>query len=382
MRTLLHWATFIVSATAAPCQSVGIQLTTGIDGGVDLPVDPLFVPATGITIEAWITYDDSTVPSGLFYWPTIARQNLNSNAEAWNLRVNAANNAQRSLAFIVRIGGNLQTISYGFQPGEFAQFTHIAATYDGQGLVLYKNGVSVASIGLPSALPLVFTGGTTRIGNRDPVNPGFESWNGIIDELRIWPMARTAAEIQATMHQSLGGMTGGLLSFPLDGHLFETNTGMQGTQFGTMTYVPGQPSVVLFNAVTSTVGSSTTICGTPIGSLVGSVPQIGNSNFAVWSVRGPVPGSSLFGLLVAATAPAPTNQPPFAGVDLAFGVTSVAASSALPPASPLGNTRFGLPIPNASTLSGVSLIMQFGFADSVCGPQGFSSSSGLSFTVQ
>ena len=54
----------------------------------------------------------------------------------------------------------------------------------------------------------------------------------------------------------------------------------------------------------------------------------------------------------------------------------------LPPSTGLGNTSFGLPIPNLPTLSGVTLVMQFGFSHAACGPQGFSASNGVQFTVQ
>ena len=382
MRVLLSSLAFAITiAATAPAQSLGIQLTNGIDGGVDLPADPRIVPESGITVEAWITYDDASIPTGVYRWPTIGRQNLAGNSEVWNFRVNASNNGARSLAFIVRAGGGLSTVSYSFQPGELLPFTHVAGTFDGQVLMLYKNGAVVGTTTLPAAYPLVFTNGVTRIGNGDAVNPGLESWNGIIDEFRIWPMARTAAEIQSTMYQSLGGLPGGALSFPLDGHLVETSTGIQGTQFGTMAFVPGEPGIQAAGTNHVNVGASTTACAVPIHSLIGSLPLVGNTDFAVWCVQGPMPGSSPFGIVVAATALAPASQPPFAGVDLAFDASTVAALTSVPAASPLGNTRFGLPIPNAANLSGVSLIFQFGFFDPICGPQGVSASSGLSFTL-
>jgi hypothetical protein len=50
----------LVLAAFAPAQNLGIQLTTGIDGGVSYPFDARMVPPTGITVEAFITYDDAT----------------------------------------------------------------------------------------------------------------------------------------------------------------------------------------------------------------------------------------------------------------------------------------------------------------------------------
>ena len=380
-KSLLSFALLAI-ATAAPCQSVGISFTTGIDGGIDLPADPRFVPTTGLTVEAWITYDDATVPMGNFYWPTIARQNLAPNAESWSLRVNANNNAQRYLAFILRLGGGLYTLNYQFQPGEFVTPTHIAAAYTGNAAIIYKNGTAVAAQTLPNTVPLVYNGGTTRIGNGDQSVPGSETWNGLIDELRIWPMARTAAEIQASMNQSLGGIAGGVLNFPLDGFAFETNTGMQGVEFGTYAYVPGPASITFASSPNFTVAPGTTVCAPAAEAMLGSLAQVGNDAFAIWGVGGPTPGNSPFGLLIAATALAPASQPTFAGVTLGFDLNSVAAVGALASPSALGNTRFSLPIPNNPGLNGVSLIMQHGYADPQCGPQNFSASTALQFTIQ
>jgi hypothetical protein len=70
-------------------------------------------------------------------------------------------------------------------------------------------------------------------------------------------------------------------------------------------------------------------------------------------------------------------------VQLAFDLTRVATEVLLlPPTAGLGNASFNLPIPNQPALAGVMLVMQFGFSHAACGPQGFSASNGLQFTVQ
>lgn len=378
----LRTSLLLAAAASAPAQSVGIQLTTGIDGGIDLPADPRFVPPTGITVEAWITYDDATIPSGLYYWPTIARQNLAPNSEVWNFRVDASNTANRVLKFAVRINGLIYSVTYAFAAGEFSTPTHVAATYDGRDLNLYKNGIQLANTVLPLVGELVYNGGTTRIGNGDPINPGHESWNGIIDELRIWPVARTGPEIRATMNQSIGGLPSGVLTFPLDGHLIDTSGAIIGTQFGTMTFVTGA-AVTAVPSQISAVGNDSTTCSRAIQALVGSLPEAGNTAFAIWCTGGPRPAVSPLGLVVGAGAVAPPNQPPFFGVDLAFDFSSVLAQVALlPPTNAVGNARFPLPIPANPALAGTSLVFQFGFVDPTCGPQGFSASSGVAFTTQ
>ena len=74
--------TILAGATLAQANQA-LQLTTGVDGGVIYQYDPRFLPQTGITVEAWVTFDDSTMPTGQNYWPTIARMNVNPNQESW-----------------------------------------------------------------------------------------------------------------------------------------------------------------------------------------------------------------------------------------------------------------------------------------------------------
>jgi hypothetical protein len=372
-----------VLALPLAAQNLGIQLANGVDGGVDVPFDPLFVPPTGITVEAWITYDDSTITAGTFRWPTITRQNIAANSEVWNFRVAASNNASRSLAFAVRTpGGVNNAVAYTFVAGEFAQFTHVAATYDGQTMSIYKNGVQVATRTLTTVQEIPNNGGSTRIGNGDPVVPGNETWNGFIDELRVWPMARTAAEISATMNLALSGVPGNVLTFNLDGHYIDTSHILMGTPFGTIAFVPG-PVLTPVGVNGQVVGTSTTTCGRSIEALVGSPALVGNAAFAVWSTRGPRPANSPLALLAAGGLPAPPGQPPFAGVQLAFDLTSYLTAITLVPASGvLGNTRFGLAIPAVPGFLGTSLVFQFGYIDALCGPQGISASDGIRFTIQ
>ena len=69
---------------------MGIALTATNDGYVEVPYSALVVPQSGITVEAWITYDDSTLPAGWRY-PTVVRQGISVGVErgAASLRLGA-----------------------------------------------------------------------------------------------------------------------------------------------------------------------------------------------------------------------------------------------------------------------------------------------------
>ena len=90
-------------------------------------------------------------------------------------------------------------------------WTHVAAvrTMATGTITVLVNGVEEASASTGNTRPLadpqqIFVGGNTI---------DLRYFGGAIDELRIWSVARTAAEIQATMHQRLTGNDAGLVGY-------------------------------------------------------------------------------------------------------------------------------------------------------------------------
>lgn len=376
--------TALLATLATPtlfAQGLALQLNTGVDGGIDVPADPLLVPPTGLTVEAWVAYNDRNIPTGAFYWPTIARQNIAPGQEVFNFRVSASNTAARTLQFTVRAAGSLQNVTYTFAANEFVNYTHLAGTYDGQTIKIYKNGVEVATRTLTTVNELVNSGGVLRIGNGDPTTPGRETWNGLLDELRVWPMARTAAEIQATMFQSLNNVAGRVLTFPLDGHAVDTSNGLVGVPFGTWGFLQGAP-IAPAGLASTWVGVSSTTCARPIDALLGSLPQIGNAAFAIWATRGPTPANSPFGLLFGSVNQAPPGLPQILGLSLAVDPGTLFFQLPLqPPTTLLGNARAALPIPLDNNLVGGTAVFQWGFFDAACGAQSWTASNGIALTV-
>ena len=102
MNKLALVLTSLCLASASTAQ-LGMKFTNGgpVDQYIDVPYHSTLLPATGLTVEAWITYDGSTLAPG-WRWPCIVRQNVNPNAESFVFRVDAANTQSRSIKFAVR----------------------------------------------------------------------------------------------------------------------------------------------------------------------------------------------------------------------------------------------------------------------------------------
>ena len=78
-------------------------------------------------------------------------------------------------------------------------WTHLATTYDGATLRLYVDGVQVSS--KPQTGTLASSANPLQIGGDDIYGQYF---SGLIDEVRVYNVALTAAEIQADMVQPIG----------------------------------------------------------------------------------------------------------------------------------------------------------------------------------
>ena len=89
---------------------------------------------------------------------------------------------------------------------------HIAATYDGTTMKIFVDGVLSGSM---SSGSVSGTANTEKIliGARLELNSGANFFNGDMDEVRIWNVARTQAEIQANMNIELLGTETGLVAY-------------------------------------------------------------------------------------------------------------------------------------------------------------------------
>lgn len=294
LRLVASLACSAFCAVTAAGQNQALSCSTNPQTGyIDLPASPLLTPAN-FTLEAWVRYDDASLPAGWVY-PTIARKNFTQGVADWFLRVNANNNQARVLRFWANGAGGIVNVNWTFAAGAMTNWTHVAVTYDGSFATMYINGAQVAqSI---ATGPLVDTGDIARIGAGD-VAPGSanERWNGLIEEVRIWSVARTAAEIAASRTQQITSAPGLVASYLLNGNGDDASpSNLDGTGQATPTYV----TIPSLSGPTTycTAGTTTNGCNASISaSAQPSASQATPCTLSVSGVEGQKQGLLFYGL--------------------------------------------------------------------------------------
>jgi hypothetical protein len=137
-----------------------------------------------MTLEAWVNPS-----SDMWGWRTVLLKET-SNGLAYALY---ANDNAPNPAVTVNTGGRDQSAAGSSRLPRNA-WTHLAATYNGSTLQLFVNGVLADSRALSGAL--LTSDGPLRIGGNGVWGEYFE---GLIDDVRVYNRALTAAEIQADM---------------------------------------------------------------------------------------------------------------------------------------------------------------------------------------
>lgn len=96
--------------------------------------------------------------------------------------------------------------------GDFAdgRWRHLAGTFDGQIMTLYIDGAKRASLPLERSDEIVAKDYPIQMGTWRGMGT-FHS--GLIDEVRLWKVARTQEEIRATMNSALTGKEEGLAGY-------------------------------------------------------------------------------------------------------------------------------------------------------------------------
>lgn len=178
-----------------------VQFTSSFSRYIVVPYAGVLAPTSAITVEAWIRADTlSGSPS------IISKTELGGYA---------LYGAGGTLRFDVRLSGVYRTVSVNGN-GLLKQWHHVAATSDGRYTRLYIDGTLSATDDAGGTFPIQYSvtnglifGAEASTGNT--ANGG--SFDGALDEIRIWNVMRTGTEIAAYKDTLLSGSESGLIGY-------------------------------------------------------------------------------------------------------------------------------------------------------------------------
>jgi Concanavalin A-like lectin/glucanases superfamily len=164
------------SSTASASYAVGKfsqALLVGTVNGIDI-ADSASFDVTDLTIEAWIS--PSTIPTG----------------------TNRAGilDCEGQYGFFLHPNGDLVCTAGGSVTAtaqiQANRWTHVACTHDATTITIYADGKAITT-GTAGVLPTANTTGIT-LGGNNPAGGG-SPLNGLLDQVRLFGIARTAAQI-------------------------------------------------------------------------------------------------------------------------------------------------------------------------------------------
>jgi len=149
---------------------------------------------TAMTVEAWIKTTS-----------TSEEYILEKTENAYYFGINLAGNAGKISMYLVGVNSgwlysNNTTINDG-------SWHHVAAAYDGANEYLYVDGVLDNSLSVSGTIGT--NGDPLYIGSRD----GGSVFGGQMDEVRLWNVARSGAQIRSAMHCTLTGSESGIVGY-------------------------------------------------------------------------------------------------------------------------------------------------------------------------
>jgi hypothetical protein len=176
----------------------------GVNDYISIQTTSALRPAQ-ISIEAWIKAD--TWKTNV-YEGTIVGADKTVLSSAYGYVLRCGNNG--SLDFTI---GGQSAWFYATTSSIMSLNTwhHVAATFDGTTLKVYIDGIERASES-PTNASLNYVGDETLIIGESLGFPG-RYFHGTMDEIRIWNVVRSQADIQSTRYQILTGKESGLVGY-------------------------------------------------------------------------------------------------------------------------------------------------------------------------
>lgn len=189
-----------LSWTDSPAQFAANAIQfDGTNDFVTIPDNNTLDISNAITLEAWVYATKNTGVQNV-----ICKSSGTANTGYIFPRTN---DGWANAVIYLYAGGNWRVVSASYP--SLNAWHHLAATYDGATIKMYIDGVQVTSV--PQTGTIAVNTNPLTLGTQ-PAS-GSEYFGGTADEFRVWNVARTQAEIQASMNSELDPSTPGLVSY-------------------------------------------------------------------------------------------------------------------------------------------------------------------------
>jgi hypothetical protein len=165
----------------------------------------LGLPTQAITLETWVK------PNSFGIWRSMVSffQDNGSFERGWDLETRPNNR----FAFALNSVGGGGGLTYMETSGSFSpnMWHHVAGVYDGTSMKIYVNG-QLEQTSFAENGDIWYSDAWLALGMYKDDNEA-NSLPGTLDEVRIWNLAKTQSEIQASMNTTLSGMENGLVAY-------------------------------------------------------------------------------------------------------------------------------------------------------------------------
>ncbi|MBS1583516.1 MAG: fibronectin type III domain-containing protein [Bacteroidetes bacterium] len=185
------------------CATLGLNALSfdGVNDRVDIGTAPaVSITGANITLEAWI------YPTA---WRTSSFEGTIINKEGPNLGYMLRAGANGTLSFALGNGSTIPEVLSSTGALTLNTWQHVAGTYDGANMRIYVNGNPVGT--QAQTISLANSTNPLRIGDWSAT--GGRAFPGRIDEVRIWNLTRSQAEIQSGMNVLMCGNEPGLRAY-------------------------------------------------------------------------------------------------------------------------------------------------------------------------
>ncbi len=158
----------------------------GLDDFINSGNSPAFALTNNLTLEVWVRPSAFAIVNQIFHKMGTG---VNVDRTGYQLRYNNGNN----IGFTIADASTIDGVSTTVTNDDLNKWMHIAATFDGTTLSLYKNGVLMNSKTTTQAITHIAS--EFLIGKR---TDGF-NFNGSLDEVRLWNTALNESQIRDRM---------------------------------------------------------------------------------------------------------------------------------------------------------------------------------------